>query len=202
MAALLCAAAAYAVAVGAQDVPPDASPLYDVELIVFRNLQAHGSQEVAAPPATDPAADPAAVTTVVPDVEPREIEPAAAPPLPEFVTELPPERHALDNIEGALKRSAGYRPLAHVGWSQPGSPRGGAPTVPLSELLAGTGLDGTARLSVGRYLHLDLNLEYRGDDGFVRTLTQSRRMRSGERHYFDDPLFGVIAVVTRRDGSG
>jgi hypothetical protein len=36
----------------------------------------------------------------------------------------------------------------------------------------------------------------------VRTLTQSRRMRSGERHYFDDPLFGVIAVVTRRDGSG
>lgn len=170
--------------------------IYDVELVVFRNLNeaSFGTPEVLAPPPEDALAD------IAPD--PLPLEPAATlepEPMPEGIAELPADRHRLDAIDGALKRSGGYRPLAHIGWSQPGYARGLAPRVPLDQQLDGTGLAGSARLAVGRYLHLELELTYQTDDGRIRTLTQSRRMRSGERHYFDDPGFGVIAVVSRRD---
>jgi hypothetical protein len=87
-------------------------------------------------------------------------------------------------------------------------------------------LDGTLRLYVERYLHLDVDLLYyrpapeipapaaadnTGSDSTpasapARTPTvwrptlfrlhQSRRMRSGELHYFDHPLLGVLALIT------
>jgi hypothetical protein len=68
-------------------------------------------------------------------------------------------------------------------------------------------VDGLVRVSVERYLHLDLNLrlhlrattteatslEYGVPE--IR-LRQRRRMRSKELHYFDHPRFGVIALIT------
>ncbi|MGB5622673.1 MAG: hypothetical protein WBN65_09290, partial [Gammaproteobacteria bacterium] len=56
---------------------------------------------------------------------------------------------------------------------------------------------GTVTFFRGRYLHLDLNLNL--GDGAGRELRERRRVRIGERHYFDAPNIGVIATVTRID---
>lgn len=57
-------------------------------------------------------------------------------------------------------------------------------------------LDGTLRLYVARYLHAEVDLVHHreGVDTPFRLVT-SRRMRSGELHYLDHPLFGVLIKV-------
>jgi Peptidoglycan-binding protein, CsiV len=207
MAAIILAVARSATA---QDDDAGTARLYDVELVVFENLDAaaHASPEADteppfAPPAAaveTPAADTALAGTPAADLSPA--------PAPGSVTdtgnviELPSNRFQLNGIEGALRRSAGYRPLAHFGWSQPATARGASEFVPLDDRLAVPALAGNARLAAGRFLHLSLDIEWTGEDGAVHRIETTRRMKSGERHYFDDPWFGVIAVVTRRDDAG
>lgn len=75
-------------------------------------------------------------------------------------------------------------------------------------------LSGTAAVTLRRYLHLELKLNYNRllnnrDKDHVRAIYQSletdylsfkidesRRMRSKQAHYFDHPTFGVIALIT------
>lgn len=74
-------------------------------------------------------------------------------------------------------------------------------------------IDGIVRLSRGRFLHLALDLRYRRgaekSEGSLLSmfdrdvereslyrLAQSRRIRSGEMHYFDHPRFGAIVLLT------
>jgi len=65
-------------------------------------------------------------------------------------------------------------------------------------------IEGTLRLYRARYLHLDVDLRYQpglpppGLEQEVSAfrLTESRRVRSRKLHYFDHPLFGVLALVT------
>ena len=65
------------------------------------------------------------------------------------------------------------------------------------------------RVAVERYLHLYLDLQLHPANQRVATsagklnielpeirLTENRRMRSKEVHYFDNPRFGVIALIT------
>jgi hypothetical protein len=58
-------------------------------------------------------------------------------------------------------------------------------------------LDGILRVYRLRYLHVDVDLVYHrsGVDTPFRLQT-SRRMRSGELHYLDHPLFGLLILVT------
>ncbi len=57
-------------------------------------------------------------------------------------------------------------------------------------------LDGTVRVHLSRYLHADVDLVYHRDDvEFPFRLATSRRMRSGELHYLDHPVFGVLIKV-------
>jgi hypothetical protein len=76
-------------------------------------------------------------------------------------------------------------------------------------------VDGTVTLTLARFLHLQTDLLYRratnedlpGDH--VRTVegrlfaeshvSERRRMRSGETHYLDHPMMGVIVQVTPID---
>jgi len=145
---------------------------YDVEIIVFRNLagQADGEQWPAAdatmPDAYRPPARDAAVTDL-----------AAAP-------------RRLQRIADALNRSGAYRVLEHRAWRQTAHDRSRA--VPLPVNAAGGQLDGTVTLVRERFLHLDVDLVLQS----MYALDETRRMRSGERHYFDHPMFGVIAEVT------
>jgi len=57
-------------------------------------------------------------------------------------------------------------------------------------------LDGTIRVHLARYLHADVDLVFHRDDvEFPFRLAASRRMRSGELHYLDHPVFGVLIKV-------
>lgn len=86
-----------------------------------------------------------------------------------------------------------------------------APTEELEPLYE---VSGTAAVTLKRYLHLELELDYNRllsdkDTDQVRAIYQSlaadyltfqiketRRMRSKQVHYFDHPAFGVLALIT------
>jgi hypothetical protein len=130
--------------------------------------------------------------------------------------------YQLRKAADSLRQSGQYQPLLHVAWRQPTVDRPQAQAVLLyegmtegasratKESLAVARLVGTVTLSVSRYLHLEADLVYRPPTtasppadataplqelpGY--RLQESRRMRSGEVHYLDHPLFGVVALVT------
>lgn len=79
----------------------------------------------------------------------------------------------------------------------------GAPALPPLR----TPLDGIATVGLQRYLYLTLDLIFQPGDLAPLAggtpmppfrLTETRKMRSKELHYFDHPLFGVIALITPR----
>ncbi len=78
-------------------------------------------------------------------------------------------------------------------------------------------LDGTIKLHLGRYLHLETDLLYRShqppaaplvNNTFLMSINevkppptqfrmqQTRRLRSGELHYLDHPMFGMLILIT------
>jgi len=74
-------------------------------------------------------------------------------------------------------------------------------------------IDGTIKISLGKYLHLDADILYRtqaeaknefsifgfkqeDESANVFRMQESRRMRSGELNYFDHPLFGMLVLIT------
>ncbi len=104
-----------------------------------------------------------------------------------------------------LRNSKSFRPLLHYAWQQPGlsqkrarwihlyvppdSTDGFAPAPPK--------LDGTLRVYLTRFLHVDTDLLYQREGTEIPVRLQaSRRMRSGELHFLDHPLFGVLILVT------
>lgn len=194
VAVLLAALMSVVGSAGAQQTPLQS---YDVELLIFRNLGGHetpeswGSEAAVAGQRLD-----------IPDDEvtaPPEA-PAVVAPTVTFPA-LPASKMKLTTIEDTLRRSRGFQPLAHIGWTQPGYARNSAEYLSLGSLVpAASGLQGQIALSRGRYLHLTLNLVLDSGDGEHYVLRQTRRMRSNERHYIDSPKFGVIAIITPSSG--
>lgn len=185
-------------------VAQQAAPVqsYDVELLIFRNLGGHetpenwGAEADAAAQRLDIPEDELSSPTLA-DV------PTVAAPTATFPA-LPAAKMKLTAIEDTMRRSRGYQPLAHIGWTQPGFARNSAKFLSVGSLVpASSGLQGQIALSRGRYLHLtlDLILDSAGGDGQRYVLRQTRRMRSNERHYIDSPKIGVIAVITPSAGS-
>ncbi len=123
---------------------------------------------------------------------------------------LPEKAWRLTAERNALGRSSRYRPVAYFAWRQAVLDRSRATPVTLSGASDRHGrayVDGAARVAVERYLHLylDLQLHTPVDDRQSELLeleipefrlSENRRMRSGEIHYFDHPRFGVIALIT------
>jgi hypothetical protein len=172
-------------------------PSYDVELVIFLHLSSNATDEVwnlesaVGEPLAIPSDDASPFESTAPT--------SGAAPAQNFPA-LPASKLKLTAIEEALRRSRNYRPIAHIGWTQPGFARAGAPLLSLDAFVpASSGLTGQVAVSRGRYLHLTLDLSYTGSDSQRYVLRQSRRMRSNERHYIDHPKFGVIAVVTPSD---
>lgn len=95
------------------------------------------------------------------------------------------------------KMAAGrYRILAHTGWTQTASSWGSRAGIPLETIgLAVPGLSGNFLLERGSLLHFGMNLRYQPDDDTVHELSELRRIRFDERHYYDHPGIGVIAVI-------
>jgi len=177
----------------------EAPTVYDVELVVFQNLNPNatpedwafeaGQRQQSAPIAMD--GEETSVVAAASDtlaVSGRQI--------------LSRDQFRLNAIASALQRNRNYRTLAHVGWSQVGSPLNAAVPERLDALLPSGLVSGSAALARGRYLHLTLDLDFQSEGGQHYVLRQTRRMRSTERHYFDHPQFGVIALVTPQGQAG
>ena len=123
---------------------------------------------------------------------------------------LPDSARKLTAVAEALRRSSNYRPLAHLHWRQALMEPAVAQSIDIASLSGARGdrtvprVEGSLRLSVARYLHMETDLRlvegerYVSQDGqtAVYRLHQSRRMRSGELHYIDHPRIGVLALVT------
>ncbi len=126
------------------------------------------------------------------------------------VSSLSPALFKLAAIESSLQRSRGYEVIGHIGWTQLAVPRGSGLLVDLTEVgLSGLPVQGTGALERGKYLYLRLNLAYapgdppsslvgtvQSDGSVMFSLNQVRRVRPFERHYFDHPAFGVVAMIT------
>ena len=126
---------------------------------------------------------------------------------------------ALGEVRSRLRRSAHYRPLVHAGWRLPGLPRRAARPVHVGRSLddgevraaegVGAGrssVHGTVTVSLARFLQVDVDLLYHRPASSEAAapssaptrfrLVSERRMRSGELHYVDHPLFGVLVLLT------
>lgn len=155
---------------------PAGSARYLVEILVFRQ------------PGTPPAPLP------LPPLQ-------AATTIPGRVELLPDAAWQLGGAEQALaRRGGGYEVLAHAAWAAIVPPNGRT-TARLEDVLRdGTPLAGSVALQRGQYLFLGLDIDYQAAPGVTYGLREKRRVKFGERHYFDHPAFGVIAEVTASRG--
>lgn len=205
-----------------------AAPLYTIELLLFEHVGSHTAEQWPESPG-----EPELLEVV--DLEPR--EEAGVNFNPNFTPRAP---HALTAAAAAMRKAGGYRILKHIAWRQPSygerSTRPirieagtsipaawvaapareiedwrAAPTAAtVPERLSRRQLEGSARVHVGKYLHLNLDLllhrprEAGNYDG-VTTIDQPRletvrirnhrRMRSKEIHYLDHPLVGALVIA-------
>jgi hypothetical protein len=139
---------------------------------------------------------------------------------------LPEEERQLGELYRRLANADGYEPLLHVAWQQPGYEPDASQPLDLARLAElPERLRGEARLYRSRFLHLVLDLELwsaPGGDGLapqaparprplygvageeplealepdVYRLSERRKLRSGELHYYDHSRYGVLAKVT------
>jgi len=188
-------------------------PLYDIELLIFRNLVNSDDGEAWPLNLTDYAFGDREDESLQDGTPVLASQPKTTRPADGSTHWLPADTWQLKNAEGAMKRSPNYRPLLHLAWRQAVPPRADGNPVELPQTQTGQAgeqayVTGTATVSLGRYLHLALDLqlhpslsdlEEAGLDIFEIPqfrLTESRRMRGKELHYFDHPRFGVLAIIT------
>jgi hypothetical protein len=116
----------------------------------------------------------------------------------------------LNDVRSRLESVGAYELLAHVGWLQTAPDAANAEDIALFDL--GIGEEqaiGAIRLLQRRYLHLavDVTLTDGNRDSFsmfsassnAPAINDSRRMRLGNLVYFDQPQFGIIAMVARSE---
>lgn len=100
----------------------------------------------------------------------------------------------LQGIYGRLRRSAGYRPLLMLAWTQTVEANSLGTAVQIQNP-AGD-VNGFFRLQRGHYLHMIADLEFSPDGSQIFRLNEKRRCKFNELHYLDHPKFGVIARVS------
>jgi hypothetical protein len=105
-------------------------------------------------------------------------------------------------ITSLMEQDGHYRLLAHLHWVQTVDAKSVAKPVRIASVNPEE-LEGTIRFFMSRHLHLDVNLLFRtmlsasGSDprAEVYRLSEQRKLKSQETHYFDHPRFGVLARV-------
>lgn len=181
--------------VAAQDA---GSPGYRVEMIVFRTNSAQGGPESWANEGN-------ANNTI------GEESGGGSSQVARFIGALDASQFQLNDLETKLRASGAYVPVAHVAWAQSASAWGTRAGFPLQKLGVDVpGLNGTVYLERGQYLHLGMALSYAianppaglaAGTGTTFTLNENRRVKFYERNYYDNPAFGVIALVTPAQGA-
>lgn len=108
-------------------------------------------------------------------------------------------RWLLGGAREALARR-GYATLGHAAWMAT-VPSNGRTTARLEDVLkAGSPLAGTIALQRSQYLFLGVDIDYVGGSDAVYAVRERRRVKFGERHYFDHPAYGAIVVVSPAPG--
>ncbi|HUO94856.1 MAG TPA: CsiV family protein [Steroidobacteraceae bacterium] len=156
---------------------PAGTARYLVEMLVFRQ------------PGPAPVAMPVAPLPII-------------TPIPGRIETLPESAWQLTGFEQAILRHGDYPVLAHTAWAALVPPNGRT-TARLEDVLKeGAPLAGSVGLQRGQYLFLGVDVDYLAEPGISYGLREKRRVKFGERHYFDHPAFGVIAqVVPSRGGT-
>jgi hypothetical protein len=85
--------------------------------------------------------------------------------------------------------------LGHAAWAA-NVPANGTLAANVDEVLPGTGLSGAVAVQRGQFLFLRVELDYATPEGRVYQMRERRRVKFNERHYFDHPALGVVAVVS------
>ncbi len=98
----------------------------------------------------------------------------------------------MSGIASRLQNKSGFKPILHQAWRQTVVSRKNAKLVRLTS--SSTPMDGTIKVSVSRYLHVDLDLLLKTGKSY--RLQDSRKMRSKEIHYIDHPMMGVLVLIT------
>ncbi|MGD8909653.1 MAG: CsiV family protein [Chromatiales bacterium] len=187
-------------------------PWYEFEVLIFRRIdKGAGSTEAWSEDPGGPSFENAASFDTRGLATLRNNQPIPYRP-------LPAEQRRLGNIWTAFRNSSNYRPLYHVAWRQqvvdpnqaqslyiylPPDAGQSGPTNPPK-------LEGTLKIGVKRYLHLETDLLLRlpaasggRDDYFMGPAFRSyrmqakRRMRSGKLHYLDHPVLGILVQAER-----
>ncbi len=125
------------------------------------------------------------------------------------------EQWQLADVVERINNSRDFQLLAYQVWQQDGVLFDEAEPFVLPTLNNDEGLlEGTATLSLSRFLHLLVEIDwlpremnegfalYPGLAGLIArptpySIRESRLMQRGVIHYFDHPLFGVVALITR-----
>ena len=122
----------------------------------------------------------------------------------------PPSEMSMSDYAQRLIRNGGFEILQHMAWQQQVPVRGDPQPIYLN--LKDGALQGQIDITLGRYLHTAATLWLRADERVTSPqkeadsqplvplyaqMQQSRRMRSGELHYFDHPLFGMIVRIEK-----
>jgi len=105
------------------------------------------------------------------------------------------EPYLYPTLASLLEQDGHYRVLAHQHWQQTID----AKTVAKPVRVVATNpaeLEGTVRFFMSRHLHLDVNLLFRDESvNAVYQLSEQRKLKSQETHYFDHPKLGVLVRV-------
>ncbi|HEY3809416.1 MAG TPA: hypothetical protein VGL50_05710 [Steroidobacteraceae bacterium] len=156
------------------------SPMYAVELIVFRVTSPSGNEDMSA----------------VPPGRGFGNESTRGGGTPQVLRILPAADYRLAGVDNTLRGSGAWRPIAHAAWIQTAANWGTHVGIALGELGINTpGLSGMVFLERATYLHLGLELTL-NSGGINYTIKEMRSVKYNERQYFDHPAFGVIAVVS------
>ncbi|HLQ27114.1 MAG TPA: CsiV family protein [Acidiferrobacterales bacterium] len=172
---------------------------YEIEVVVFENkLPELAGDEQWAP------LSPPVIAGLKDAIEPNDA-PAASSSSP---------APSLAPAVAALGRDPSYRILAHKLWVQTAEAEKDAKPVRIRSKQAGE-LDGVMKLYVSRFLHLEVDLLFRGENTAnlnatanpsvtvvapageqLYEISETRRVKSKEIHYFDHPKFGLVVRIT------
>jgi hypothetical protein len=181
LACLTSAAAGLAQAAAPAPAPVQgASPLYGVEIIIFRASSPGADEDWTAP------------------VGGRGFGTAAnrGGAVPGIVKLLGPGDYHMTALENSLKSSGAWRPIAHAAWIQTAANWGTHTGFALSDLgIEVPGLSGSVYVERAPiYIHLGFDVQYQGAATY--TIREMRSVKYNDKQYFDHPAFGIIALVS------
>lgn len=109
------------------------------------------------------------------------------------------EQKSLSHVYATLSRSSTYQPIDHYAWFQVINEDSAGDAVRIQD--AANVLDGFFQLERGDFLTVTLDLEYQPDPERFFRMSEARRIKFNEEHYFDHPKFGAILKVKMKGES-